>query len=284
MTERATNESDGGGLRQWLKAIPTDQRWPVALAGLPIVASLVSWTVAVRFYAEFGISPGDVGIGPIELLAPAVVIGAAAAVAAALGHYLWDVPTRGLPRRPASGRPNVLANWRRLLFSVAIPASIVVARWSHSASFALLGTTAGIGLFLGAALRESGPRPNPWARAIFFCLAAAATLFVVPSLAVAVFASSATTAGPSATPWPLRLGPVARFVEVRSHVPELKSLESAACVIEMGTGPQGRVLVVAENSTDRARVVFANSQLVSTVSSGRCRMVLPTGIRMRLTG
>ena len=62
-----------------------------------------------------------------------------------------------------------------------------------------------------------------------------------------------------------------------SHTARLDYLAGALCVLSLGNGPNGSILVVSIDGEPGSKLVIVNSQLVTLESSYRCPMILPNG-------
>ena len=263
-----------------------------------MVAGVVGYFLAVRFFAVFGVSPSDVGIGPGDMVAPTAAIALVLLAGLGLGWWL----RQWLDHRDA-GR--VLSRWirsppgtsarrcRGVLVAVVATATVVGLLSLGPASgsstvqslnliwlmFILVGT--GLATYggdgLGDVARAQGPAKN--SRDLRTMLLSGAVLALVLLFGTEPNAERLVNdrGAVSVSPFPMRFGPVTRFVRISSHVQEYKSLERASCALSLGDGPLGRVLLVASQPGERARVVFVNSQLVSIEASDRCEIELPNG-------
>jgi hypothetical protein len=245
----------------------------IGLASAPVLASLITYSIALRFYRGLGTTPAEAGLGAEGLITPVAVLlvtGVLAALSTQLG--------------PKVGRYRLggIACFIVLLLSVDTGDKGATPR--QALAVWMVYVAAGVFL-VRRRVRSRNQPPETWLRRgfdLFLLILAALGIVVgaavVPDEQLKRFTDDGSSL--STTPFPMGLGPVLRFVRAVPHVAGLESLGSAACVLSVGDGQSGRILLVADAPGARARLVLVNSQLVSLEAPGRCAIELPDGVQI----
>jgi hypothetical protein len=264
-----------------LRRFVSDHAVTLGVAIMPIVVGALSYSGATGYFDAFGISPSEAGLG----------------LDALIGSVALQIVVAAIVIGFSSLGPSVGWRWFGRAFAVLLVLLLDAKRLSETptdtsprTSYLFLVLLA---YFLGIHLLRTRGSKAWRSRA-----ARVAWWFVVP--VTAFFSYTGLSSGSltdfsrrpqSLTASPLfgGFGPRLRFVKVVLHttgfekMPQLGDIEQAneeGCILSVGEGAGGRILLVAATRGSMGRILIVNSQQMSLVGTGRCAITLPNGLEV----